>query len=292
MATEKLNMEEIKTKLQVLQDVLSEKYSIEAQIEEAPKELVNQEEYLEQLKKEYIELNASYEETRAMVGKLKADLAEAEASREKGESGMDSITTHREYEILQKEIDDAKMLSETIRKELQKEDKSLTAIDEQIKSKEQMINSQETEINDNKKVLSEKIDGLKVTLEELNSKQGEYETGIDPDIIFKFQRIIKSKQGKGIVAVKGNVCEGCHMILPAQFANEVRNGEKIVFCPYCSRILFYEEVAEGESEYLAMPDVGTLSDLDSFEDEESEEGETEEDFGNGDDSYSKGSDYE
>lgn len=289
MATEKLNMDEITSRLEALQDVLSEKYAIEAQIEEAPKELVNQEVYLEQLKKEYIELNASYEETRSVVGKLKADLAEAEASREKGEKGMDSITTHREYEILQKEIDDATMQEQTIRKELQKEDKSLTAIDEQIKAKEQMIASQEAELNEKKQAIIEKTESLNTRLAELNKEKTELEPGIDPDIIFKFERIIKSKQGKGIVAVKGNVCNGCHMILPAQFANEVRNGEKIVFCPYCSRILFYEDVPEGESEYMAMPDVGSLADDDGFDDER-EDSEDEEGADRGDD-YPKDDDF-
>lgn len=289
MATEKLNMEDIRERLKSLQVVLSEKYAIEAQIEEAPKDLVNIENFIGQLKVEYIELNNCYEATRANVGKLKADLAEAEASRENGEKGMDSITTHREYEILQKTIDDAKMLSETIRKDLQKEEKTLTAIDEQIKAKEEMINSQEAEMNEKKQALSEKIDGFNAKLAELNESQKELEPGIDPDIIFKFQRIIKSKQGKGIVAVKGNVCDGCHMILPAQFANEVRNGEKIVFCPYCSRILFYEEVPEGENEYLAMPDVGTLSD--DYDDEESEEGMSEDEYGNGEDAFDKGLDF-
>lgn len=267
MATEKLSMEEIFDRLKALQEVLSDKYGVEAQIEEAPKELVNQEVYLEQLKKEYIELNASYEETRSKVGKLKADLAEAELSREKGEKGMDSITTHREYEILQKEIDDATMQEQTIRKELQKEDKTMTGIEEQIQSKKEMIDSQETELNEKKQAITDKTEELNNKLAELNQAKTELEPGIDPDIIFKFERIIKSKRS-GIVAVKGNVCDGCHMILPAQFANEVRNGEKIVFCPYCSRILFYEEVPEGENEYLAMPDTGSLADDDSFEDEE------------------------
>lgn len=294
MATEKLTMEDIFDRLKALQDVLSEKYGVEAQIEEAPKDLVNLETLLEQLKKEYIELNASYEETRSKVGKLKADLAEAEASREKGEKGMDSITTHREYEILQKEIDDATTQEQTIRKELQKEDKSLTAIDEQIKAKEQMIASQEAELNEKKQAITEKTESLNAKLAELNQQKTDLEPGIDPDIIFKFERIIKSKQGKGIVAVKGNVCDGCHMILPAQFANEVRNGEKIVFCPYCSRILFYEDVPEGESEYLAMPDVGSLADdeRDDSDDEDREDSDDYEGSDRGDDYYSKNDDFE
>ena len=50
------------------------------------------------------------------------------------------------------------------------------------------------------------------------------------------------------------------MILPAQFANIVRNGDDIVFCPYCSRILFYQEQDDTENEFFNIEDAGSLVD--------------------------------
>jgi RNase P subunit RPR2 len=82
--------------------------------------------------------------------------------------------------------------------------------------------------------------------------------------------------GRGIVAIKGGVCMGCHMILPAQFANSVRQGQEIVFCPYCSRILFYEESEVGEEDFFDSEDAGSLSDLDGIEEEEYDEDDGEE----------------
>ena len=53
------------------------------------------------------------------------------------------------------------------------------------------------------------------------------------------------------------------MILPGQYANEVREGENILFCPYCSRILYYEEADENSQEsYFSIDDAGSLADLD------------------------------
>jgi len=66
------------------------------------------------------------------------------------------------------------------------------------------------------------------------------------------------------------------MILPVQFANEVRIGEEFVFCPYCSRILFYEESQEGEEDYFNTEDTGALSDLDDIEEEYEDDEEEEE----------------
>jgi len=261
-----MEMKEVFENLKELQDVLSEKYSIEAQIDEAPKSLTTQDEDLHLKKKEFIVKSAAYEEKRKTVGNLKAELAEAEAARERGEKGMDSITTHREYEALQKEIDDATNLEQKIRKDLQREEKNLAELDEALEHDKQIIDSSEAELNAGKEALDAKVNELKEKLESLKEAEKKYEDGIDPDIIFKFERIIKSKQGKGIVAVKGNVCDGCHMILPAQFANEVHGGDKIVFCPYCSRILFYEELKEGETEYSHIEDIGSLSDYGDEED--------------------------
>ena len=54
------------------------------------------------------------------------------------------------------------------------------------------------------------------------------------------------------------------MRLPAQFENDVRNGEEILFCPYCSRILFFED-AEEEGMFFQDDDAGSLADLANFE---------------------------
>lgn len=274
-------MTEVFDKLKELQAVLAEKYSLEDKIEDSPKQLSSQDELLARLKKEYIEKNAKYDEVKASVEHLKAQLAEAEASRESGEKGMDNITTHREYEALDKQITEAKEREDAIRKDLTKEEKTLAELDEILHADEAMIKAQEDDLNNSKSSLENEINSYKNQLDELSKKEAQITPGIDQEIVYKFQRIIK-RNSEGIVAVKNGVCTGCHMILPAQFANEVHDGEKILFCPYCSRILYHQDVAEGEEEtYFAADDTGSLADFDDdFADEFDEdlaEGEERED---------------
>ncbi len=261
---------EVIDKLKKLQDILAQKYDLEAKIKELPKSLDGRVESIERFKKEFIEKNAEYEAQKEKIGKLKVELQEAEASRESGEKGMDSITTHREYEALDKQINEANEREQNIRKELQKEEKTLAELSETIKDNESLISSTEADINEAKDNLKKEIDGYKKELEKLKKKEDAITPGIDAEIIFKFERIIQ-RNSKGIVAVKGIVCDGCHMILPAQFANEVHNDEKILFCPYCSRILYYEEGDENTSNYFQNEDAGSLADLD--EDEDADESE-------------------
>ena len=270
-----MDMTNVFDKLIALQEILAEKYEIESKIENAPKDLGLQDELLVRMKEEYININTAYEEVKAKISKLKFDLDEAVAARERGERGMDNITTHREYEALDKEIKDASEKESQLRKELQTEERHFEDLSAKMSRKEQDLEMGKTEMEEKKASWARNVEAYQAQLESLKIREGEIVPDLDPEIVFKFERIIRSKQNRGIVAVKGNVCDGCHMILPAQFANEVHKGEDIVFCPYCSRILFYQEQEEGDETFFNFDDAaGSLVDLDDDEfDEDMDEDE-------------------
>jgi len=263
-------------KLRSLQEIIFEKIGLEKSIHEIPKLLGTQEELLNRLKKTFIEKNSDYEKIKAEEIDLRNKLAEAEMSREKAEKNMDAVSTQREYEALDKEIKDASEKEQQYRKDLQQRERSLYELDEQIKQQTALIEQQEKELEERRKKIEEEISEKQKQIDALRKKESKLTENLDSEMVFKFERIIKNKMGIGIVAIKGNVCMGCHMILPVQFANEVRIGEEYVFCPYCSRILYYEESGEGEEDYFNTEDTGALSDLDEMEDEEYEEDEEEE----------------
>ena len=262
---------EIFDRLKSLQVILGRKYELESKIDEAPKQLGSQDELLARMKKEYIEKNKEYEAVKERVGQLKIELDEAVKLREDGEKNMDNITTHREYEALDKQISEASAKEADVHKELQKEEKSYAELNDILKTNEAIINSTEESLNESKKALDSQLSSYKSEIAELKSQEEKIVPGLDQEILFKFQRIIQ-RNSEGIVAVKNGVCTGCHMILPGQFANEVREGENILFCPYCSRILFYEASTEGD-QITYYNDTGSLADSDDeledeFEDDE------------------------
>jgi len=275
---------EVFENLKQLQEILVQKYELEGKKNNAPKQLSNQEDLLAKTKKECIELKANYDASGEKVSQLKVQLDEAVKSREEGEKGVANSTTHREYEALEKQITEAKSLEEQVRKDLQREEKELAELNERLKNSEELISFQEKELNDSRNSLDKEINSYNKKLDELKTQEDKVTKNINKiyskeenaelkaqEILFKFQRIIQ-RNSEGIVAVRNGVCTGCHMILPANFANEVREGEDINFCPYCSRILFYEEVSEDQAEdYFDMGAAGSLAGLDDdFEDEDSE----------------------
>ncbi len=250
-------------KLQKLQEILSQKFEIEKEIEGIPKNLATKTELLNRLKKSYIEKNQEYENTKDRIKVLKHDMGEAERQREEFEKRMDVISTQREYEALEKEIKDATEKEQKLRRDIQREERALEDMLNNLQREEQMISQQEEELkveqqkNDVEKHSKEEI------LKELAVQEEEITPGMNEEILFKFERIIKNKSGLGIVPIKKGICTGCHMILPGQFVNDVRKGEDILFCPYCSRILFHgsDDADVASDEVLTAQEVGGLADL-------------------------------
>ncbi|MCR4579751.1 MAG: nucleic acid-binding protein [Treponema sp.] len=263
--------------LKNLQEILVQKYDLEKKVSEAPKQLSNQEDLLTKTRKEFIEQKSAYDAIQEKVTKLKADLEDAVKSREEGEKGVANSTTHREYEALEKQIAEAKDKEEEVRRELQKEEKDLAALDERLKITEDSINFSEQELKTSRESIDNEIAQYNSKLAELQAEEDKITPNLKQETLFKFQRIIQ-RNSEGIVAVRNGVCTGCHMILPANFANEVREGENngdkdICFCPYCSRILYYEEVSEDQQEdYFDIGVAGSLAGFDEeFDDEDVDE---------------------
>ncbi|MDR2149423.1 MAG: C4-type zinc ribbon domain-containing protein [Spirochaetaceae bacterium] len=261
-------MNEIFEKLRILQDILSAKIVLERDIQEIPKGLITQEELLIRLKKSFVENNAEYEKALIRELEFRNKLLEAGHTREQAEKNMGITTTQREFEALDKEIKDAASKEQLYRRELQREERAILDLNTVMKQTSAMIKTQEQELAERKIFIETEIAEKKQTLAALNLREQEIIPGITEDVLFKFDRIVRNKKGKGIVGIKGGVCTGCHMILPAQFANRVRIGEEIVFCPYCSRILFYEESDQNAEEFFYDEEGGSLSDLDDIDDEE------------------------
>ena len=259
---------EIFDKLRELQDILARKNQLDSEILEAPQLLVKQEELLAQYKTNYIKKNTDDEAIRQTIGALKAELFETEQKREHAEKGMDNITTQREYDALDREIQDATKKEAELRKEILKNEANHKRLDEEIKNEEALIKQQEQELDERKAMIEKEITEKKNELAELAEGEQRIAPDLDSDTLFKFDRIIKNKQGIGIVPVQGNVCMGCHMILSAQFAIEVREGKNIMYCPYCSRILYYQESDQDSAEDMIFDDMdmGSLADLDDSSD--------------------------
>jgi predicted nucleic acid-binding Zn-ribbon protein len=258
-------------KLRALQDVLSRKFEVEREIQEIPKSLATKTELLNRLRKSLTDRGDAYEAVKARLKEIEQRLAEAEEAREQYEGQMDAIKTQREYEALDKEIRDATEKEQGLRKELQKEQQAEEELRVALEKDQLMIQKQEEDVEEEQSKIKIKVKEKNTELKKLAGDERRITPGLDDDILFKFERIIRNKAGVGIVALAKSVCTGCHMILPPQFVNTVRLGADVNFCPYCSRILFYQADEEGETLEPSILDEEIEEEAEEDDDQEDEQ---------------------
>jgi predicted nucleic acid-binding Zn-ribbon protein len=267
---------EMLEKLKTYQEILGERVTLEEAIDLLPKTIEAQNEMLSRLKKTFAEKDEAFKNSEERVRELRQGLIEAEAAREKSEQQMDGITTQREYEAINKEIRDATEKEQTLRKDIQQEERAFAEIEEELQKTEGGIAMLEQEISEKSSAIESERSRKQTEVAELKARETTVSEGLSPDLLFKLERIIRNKKGVGVVPVHGVVCTGCHMILPANLVNEIRDAEntKVNFCPYCSRILFYEETDE-VADFIGDIESGSLADLADYSEEGEDDSEVE-----------------
>lgn len=265
-------------KLRALQDVLHKKHEIEAQIDKLPRSLATKTELLNRLKRTYLERNEEQESTKQRIESLRGDALESERVREQYEQQMDRIRTQREYEALDKQIRDASEREMDYRRALQEEEERLEQVSEELGREAELIERQEGVVREEESRITIELTDRRERLAALQAEESHIASGLDEELLFKFERIVRSTDGYGIVPLQGQVCTGCYITLPAHFVNRVRRAEDVLFCTH-GRIVFYED-APSEDEAEAQIDVfddepGFFADADG--DEELEDDELEDD---------------
>lgn len=230
--------------LKNLQGVLAEMFEIEDRIREIPMDLNDKIAVLQKTKIDYLEMCNKCDSIKVEVEDLWNKYTAVGQEKEAKEKQMEVTTLSRECESLLKEIEEARIKEQTLLKNYNAKKKFLAELELKLEASSDVLKIQEEEVAEETQKKDALIKEQEVLLNEKKAQRDELAKDLPENLLFKFERIIKNKGGIGVVPVHGIICQGCHMELPQQFANEVRKNEDIHFCPYCSRILFYEESEE------------------------------------------------
>ncbi len=227
-------------KLLALQNLLTEKFKLEEKKDELPKMLSSKNEVLNRLKKSYLSKHSHFKHLEESIFDHQRLMSEITLHKQKLDERVKVISTQKEYESLDKEIAMASEKEEQYKFQLLQDKRVIDDLKQALERDEEMIKHQENDIKNEDSRINGELDRINDSLTKLIEKENELVKGIDDNTRYKFERIVKNKDGIGIVTVTKGHCNGCHVILPAEFINRIRMNEEIQFCPYCSRILYYE----------------------------------------------------
>ncbi len=223
--------------LQQLQSVDVELKEIESNLEEYPKKISQIKDEIKNATDSIQEKKNNLAELEKIKSQIESEIQNNLDSIKKAEGKLFEISTHREYEALQKEIAEAKRFN------LELEEQVITKMEE-IETLTAEIDTEEKDFKDKEASYKEKIDEYELLIEELNSRLAPVSTEkekilkkINSDVLPIYKQVIR-KNGTALALVDNEVCTGCNMNIPPQLYIQVLAQNKILQCPNCKKILY------------------------------------------------------
>ena len=237
-------MENLKEQIKLLvelQGLDTHIFRLEDELEAIPETIKKGE---EDFKENSANLKKAEDDLKAILMKRKekeGDLEAKEGTIRKYQQQLNQVKTNKEYSALQEEINRVKADNSIIEEAILNIFDQIDAGNNSIAKEKEILKAEEAKFNEEKSRLAAEAEKIKIELEGLKKQRTDLAAKVDKNILKKYERISKNKDGLAMVTVVNEVCQGCFRTLPPQVTNAIQMNDELVFCDSCARILYIEE---------------------------------------------------
>ncbi len=231
------------------------------ELQEADKEIRRLQDEVAALPKRVAVIEQKLAGTKAHLEKVRTAAKSDEANRKKFETNIKDlqgkISKYRDQSLDVKTNDQYKALLHEIQfaeQEIRLNEDRILEVMVNVDAREKDVKAAEAELKaETAEIEKEKEEARKVTAEdqkkltEWNAKRDALRQGIAEDTLRHYERVMKFR-GSGLAEVREQKCMGCQVMLRPQTYNEVRNGEKVMVCESCQRVVYYNPANEVKPE--------------------------------------------
>ena len=231
------------------------------QLQGADKEIRKLQDEIAALPKRVAVIESKLAGTKAQLEKARAAAKADETNRKKFESAIQDlqgkISKYRDQSLAVKTNDQYKALLHEIQfaeQEIRGNEDRILNVMVNVDAREREVKAAEAELKaETAEIEKEKEEARKITaadqakLSEWNAKRDGLRSGISDDLLRHYERVMKFR-GSGLAEVRDHKCMGCQVMLRPQTYNEVRNGEQLIVCESCQRVLYFDPANELKSE--------------------------------------------
>ncbi|MCC6767071.1 MAG: hypothetical protein IT293_20640 [Deltaproteobacteria bacterium] len=207
---------------------------------------------IEALRREIAELEGSLATQRQALDGVRAErtelesrrrdiegtLADEEAKMKDRRMRLNRIRNEKEASAVRREIEVAKEGTGQL-------EEGLMALFEQldgVKARETELATAYEALEGRRASESERVEleigELSSGLDEARTQRETLASGLEASLRRQYETILARKRGQAVVEVRGGTCEGCHMRIAPQLANEIHRNTRVIACPSCHRILY------------------------------------------------------
>lgn len=215
-------------------------YDLSEQEQKIPKELQALEEGLKAEELAANEERLGLEKAQGNRKTLELEIESTSEHIKKFQAQLFQVKTNKEYSALLAEIDAHKA------KNAQTEDRILALMEEvetrtkRLQQEKDNLTKVRAEYAKKKNDLDTSLVAVKTELAERFQERSGLLSNLPREVLASYERVHKSRKGIAIVPTQEGSCGGCFVNLPPQRVAEVRQGEDVVNCEHCGRILIWE----------------------------------------------------
>jgi predicted nucleic acid-binding Zn-ribbon protein len=215
--------------------------ALTTELEVLPRQLVTVEQELAARAANFDALKNSTRQIEADRKKIDLDVQSKQAAIARYRSQQQQTRKNEEFAALNHEIDHAEkeisVLEDSELELMESYDRGLAAVAE---GQKELLLYQE-KAKHKKADLEKRAAAVAADLVTAEEKQAGAEQAVEPDVLARYRRILKSKKDVAVVPIRGGACSGCHMRLTSQTVLSARAAEHLVSCENCGRLVYWSE---------------------------------------------------
>jgi uncharacterized protein len=217
-----------------IQELNLAKTAIPAKLEATRNDLTRVEGLLANERAQIAETQRYHNEQKGLVQTDEEHLANAK-------SKQSAAKNTKEYAAAQRELD-------MTRESLAVRQAEITKLVEAIQSKEKLLAERDNDVRTLRSSVEKDDEQAKARIAEIDARiaglkaeRDKIAATVRPDVLKRYGAI-RIRKGLAMAPVGNGTCRGCNMNIPPQLFNVLQRGTTIETCPYCHRIIFWEEI--------------------------------------------------
>ena len=206
---------------------------------ELPLEVENLENEIAELKTKAANVTARIDESNKSITENKHNITECEAQIAKYKEQLDNVANSREYDSLNKEIENQDLLRQIAEKNIAETKDAIAAKKAELEEIKERVAVKNDDLKAKKQELTTIIESTAKEEEKLRANRDACAAKIDARTMSAYERIRNSCHNHlAVVSVfNGDSCGGCFNTIPPQRLIDIASNKKMIICEYCGRIL-------------------------------------------------------
>lgn len=223
-----------------LQNLDLEIARIQREVEEIPREITELEQQLQTSRRVWDQAREHLASLEQLRRRHEQELEDVTADQRKRQGRLFEIKTNQEYAAVLKEIEGLKERRSKLEDEILELFDQIEAGQGAVRNEEALFQEREKTCKQERTAREGELRRLQAELDRLQEGRRRQAARVEAGLLQTYQRLMRSRDGIAVVAVRDGSCLGCYVGLTPQTYNELRRGDVLLTCANCQRILYWK----------------------------------------------------